>query len=181
MSQAGILNISASGPLPPEVATQYVADVGIAVPSSNILNVVTPNSGADGIETTGSGNTLTITLHAIMTSSGVAVDMKQVGATALFTTTADFFIVNLYAVGTNVSGAISSADFSLGWTAPNYDDLDINTSFPNTITANGVVSVNNDFSTPKIIPSGQTLFINIDTPSVATSDIETIYVAGFYL
>lgn len=55
MSQAGIVN-RASGPVPPEVATEYDGNTGTAVPVANVLNVV----GSGGIDVTASGNTLTI-------------------------------------------------------------------------------------------------------------------------
>lgn len=64
MSQAGLRTVGGSGPVPPEVATEYVTDSGIAVPAVNILNVL----GSGGTTTSGSGNTITI--HSVSTITG---------------------------------------------------------------------------------------------------------------
>lgn len=58
MSQAGPLNDQGSGPLPPEVATEYVTNSGITISALNVLNVL----GDGTVTTTGSGNTITISV-----------------------------------------------------------------------------------------------------------------------
>jgi hypothetical protein len=51
--------LESSGPIPPIIATSYVTDSGTAVPSANILNVITSGNGITDI---GSGNTITFSL-----------------------------------------------------------------------------------------------------------------------
>lgn len=56
MSQAGSLEGGGSGPPPPDVPTQFDADVGSAIPIANVLNIL----GTGGIATSASGNTVTL-------------------------------------------------------------------------------------------------------------------------
>jgi hypothetical protein len=55
MSQAGDIS-AVSGPVPPNVPTQFTTDSGVAVPAANNLNVF----GGVGSTTSGSGSTITI-------------------------------------------------------------------------------------------------------------------------
>lgn len=56
MSQ--VIKNLASGPVPPAVPTSFVTDSGTAIPVANILNFL----GGTGATTSGSGNTITITV-----------------------------------------------------------------------------------------------------------------------
>lgn len=69
MSQAGLLDIEGSHP---QIPTQFDANVGFAIPIGNVLEIL----GDDGITTTGSGNTITISL----TGGGQAIDEIGVDA-----------------------------------------------------------------------------------------------------
>lgn len=69
MSQAGVLGTSGT----PSVATTFTTDSGNATPAANILNVLAADTIADnanGIQTTGSGNTVTIQLTNRLQGSG---------------------------------------------------------------------------------------------------------------
>jgi hypothetical protein len=61
MSQAG--RIGTAGNVSPNIPTQFVTNLGTAVPALNVLNVV----GGGGATTTGVGNTITVTV----TGSGI--------------------------------------------------------------------------------------------------------------
>jgi hypothetical protein len=64
MSQAGIISTS-GGPVPPQVPTTFVGDTGSATPAANTLTVpggTSTDNNTNGIQTSGSGATLTIEL-----------------------------------------------------------------------------------------------------------------------
>ncbi len=76
--------ITNKGGTAPSVANSYVTDSGTAVPALNILNVL----GSSGISTSGSGNTVTLTL------TGVALSYVNVtfGMSPYTVTATDYYI-----------------------------------------------------------------------------------------
>lgn len=69
MSQAGIISVEGSDP---QVPTQFDTDSGSAIPLDHVLEIL----GDNGITTSGSGNTVTISL----TGGGAAIDEINVDA-----------------------------------------------------------------------------------------------------
>ena len=113
MSQAGILNIS-SGSLPPSVPTSFVTDAGVAIPVANILNVL----GGEGIDTSGAGNTVTISGEDATAAATAGAANKGIASfdSASFTVTGGF--VQLIGGGS----AISSVNVDAA-TAPGTDPV----------------------------------------------------------
>lgn len=87
MSQAGILNLN-SVPLPPAVATTYTTDSGVAVPVANNLNIL----GGEGIDTSGSGATVTISGEDATAGPNAGAANKGIASfdSSMFTVTAGF-------------------------------------------------------------------------------------------
>lgn len=111
MSNAFLL--TSEGNLPPEVATEYDADSGSAVPVANILNILgdTSVAGSLPVSTTGAGNTITTVVQ--ISQALAAADATKVGLanfdSASFAVDADGF-VTLNGGGftwNDVSGAFS--------------------------------------------------------------------------
>lgn len=74
MSQYTVANTASN--LPPSVPTSFTTDSGVAVPAANNLNVLANDStanNANGIQTTGSGSTVTVQLTNRLQGTGSTV------------------------------------------------------------------------------------------------------------
>jgi hypothetical protein len=86
MSQ--IIKNLTSGPVPPAVPTSFQTDSGVAIPVANILNIF----GGEGIDTSGAGNTVTISGEDATAGINVGAANKGISAfdSTQFTVTAGF-------------------------------------------------------------------------------------------
>lgn len=93
MSQSGELDVIASHP---EIAIQYDANVGFAVPIANILNILgaVVAAGSNPVHTTGSGNSITTNVQ--ISQAIAATDATKIGLAAFnsteFTVDANGFV-----------------------------------------------------------------------------------------
>jgi hypothetical protein len=94
MSQAGIVSTS-GGPPPPDVPTTFVEDSGSATAAANILNVL----GTNGISTSGSGNTVTISVQNGVTNTGQTINVQTIDLTTI-----DCSIAGTYFIESRIAG-----------------------------------------------------------------------------
>jgi hypothetical protein len=136
------------------------------------------------INVTGSGDTRTISSIGVGIYVSPQIDFKVVGETTLFTTASDLNFYPLLDCQMLVDSSVDpveDADFSIGWTTPDYIDF--------------AASLNDGFSSPQqyvplntfgliqymtAIPPSTDLICKINTPDSGTTQIGRIVIVGFY-
>jgi hypothetical protein len=157
MSQSGPLTVTGGG----GGGVNSVTGVGNIVAAPTTGNVVVSDTGIQVIR-------------------GPIVDLTIAGPTKLFTTGASkFAIFYLTTLATNITGLISTAGFSIGWTPAAYNDFFTGNAsdFQNDQYSNISITTNQ----APLIPPLTDVYINVLIPAVATTDFEAIYVSGIYL
>lgn len=107
------MNNTSSGPIPPTIPTTFVTDSGSAVPAANILNILGNDSSANnanGISTTGSGNTVTAVL-----SNRLQGTVTTVGLTTSPIITFTPTVIGTYAIEARVCAYNTTSSLGAGY------------------------------------------------------------------
>ncbi len=145
---------------------------------SGPVNSVTGIGNIVASPTTGN---VVVSSNGIQLIRGPIVDLTVAGPTLLFTTgPSTFAILYITLLTSSIAGQMSISIFNIGWTPPNYDDFVMGTS--STFTQNNEYYNLFFATTPGVmIPAATNVYINVTTPAVATTDLEAVYITGFYL
>jgi len=158
MSQSGISTIT-SGMLPPSVPTTFTADSGNAVPAGNNLNVLggdTTTNNDNGIQTLGSGSTLTIQLSNRSTGTATTSDATPTTVLSLsLGSTPGVYFIEGNVVGFNTTDSAGGAySFTSGMITDGATATEIGSEFKDVFEQAAMASA--DFN---IIASGNSVIV----------------------
>ncbi len=102
-----------AGGLPPSVPTSFTTDNStVAIPSANNINVFTPGNGTQGIATSASGSTITITLiDTFLSGTAQTVNAGNATFTSVVPVPISNSVVNIRA---NIAGYAKSSEIAIG-------------------------------------------------------------------
>lgn len=116
--------------------------------------------------------------------AGPEIDFLVAGDTVVFESQSPFLVLFIYFLAVDVSGTVGVPGYNLGWTAPNYDDLQIGESIIGPINNQYVVTgIASTLGNPiPMMPAATQLRVNVISPDgTATTNTQKIFIAGHYL
>lgn len=109
------------------------------------------------------------------------IDFTQAGLTTIVLTSSSVFVPTQYTMYC-VSAVSPNSDsvFSIGYTAPDYDDLVANLNF--SLTTAGEFQTFTNFGGPKIaVPSASSIKVNVSSIDTGTTLTGKVILLGYYL
>lgn len=110
------------------------------------------------------------------------IDASAGGIYDVFTPTSDFVPTSIYIVTTAYNAVTGAFTFSLGVTAPNYNDVVGNSSFSLISSSIGGIGVSDVFASSgvNIAPAGQLLKLNV-TGNGEILEKGNVFITGYYI
>lgn len=173
-SVAGVLSESNVMRLGGTQTTAYMAGIASVVVSNQQTVAINSSTGQLGAQT---GSPFVV----IKTSN---VDLLTLGATLLFTPTANFVITAINMYGVTITGSTASPQANFGWTASTYNDFITawQTFAPFQGHYSGQSLGVSLIDVVPYIPASTPFYINVTTVDVtATANTQRVDIMGYYL
>lgn len=170
---------SSNSNVPPHVATSYVEDSGSAVPSANILNILTNETNVNndhGILSTGSGNTVTIYLTNRITGAVTTTDATPTNVVSVsLGATPGTYVVEGSLIAYDVTDAAGGAYTYVGAAVTNgITGVEINSEIRNIFEQAALTTADFSFSV-----SGNNALVTVTGIAGKTIDWSCLFVYRF--